>query len=495
MRWVVRACLCLLALLVLVRAASFAVYTLELLSVRAEVGDLESKFVHLAWRVQAGVRLYPPWRVFPHVTNFFSPCYFLVVGHLGSSLRAGLAGLFLIGRSITVVSGLTTSLALAWLIRRSDGPAAAITGAASSLGAAPMIGAGLMARPDTLAECLGTVGFFLAIGASNRSRGAGLILLSLAILTKQTALIFLLAATAVLALTHGPRRAGMFLASGLAAIALVIGVATAWFEPLFATSLLGESYTPWDIAYWADQLRELAVKAPDLLIVPAIALPIWLSDRPRRSFAVILWLAVLGSGLVTAAKLGSGLNYFLSLRVIEAIAIGTIWRAASRAQTERPLQSAAAALVTALSLVPGTLVMAQAARSASAQAQFLGNQEGQRFLLAQQEVFSLAEDTKVSLLTDSGVLQLHQGERAPFVDPFQFRILFETGAILPNVMLEQVRTESYDLVITTSDLESRRYETNIFGLPSVLMHAVRDHYRLSGRRLGLYLYVRRGAPH
>jgi len=40
------------------------------------------------------------------------------------------------------------------------------------------------------------------------------------------------------------------------------------------------------------------------------------------------------------------------------------------------------------------------------------------------------------LLTDSGLLQLHQKERAPFVDPFQFRLLVNSGQIHPDVILE-----------------------------------------------------------
>src|SRR5271166_2034079 len=118
MRVVVRACLVLVALLVLVRAAGYLVYVYEQLPTPREVGDLESKFVHLAWRVQAGVRLYPPWRDYPHVTNFFSPCYFLLVGGIARCRAASLEELFIIGRAVTTACGLVTAVVLVWVVGR-----------------------------------------------------------------------------------------------------------------------------------------------------------------------------------------------------------------------------------------------------------------------------------------------------------------------------------------------------------------------------------------
>ena len=65
MRFILRASLGLLAVLIAVRAGCYFVYVYELLPGPGEVGDLESKLVHLAWRVQAGARLYPPGVTIP----------------------------------------------------------------------------------------------------------------------------------------------------------------------------------------------------------------------------------------------------------------------------------------------------------------------------------------------------------------------------------------------------------------------------------------------
>jgi hypothetical protein len=260
---------------------------------------------------------------------------------------------------------------------------------------------------------------------------------------------------------------------------------------MFVSSLLGEGRTPWDFANWASQLTELATTAPDLFVVPVLGVWIWLSDRPRQIAAVILWLAVFGTGLITAAKLGSGLNYFLSLRVVEAMAIGALWGSVRNLRGLSSGGLAVALLVTAVSLVPGTILSVRNAGLSRLDARFYSTPEGRRFQVAQQQLFRLAEDPKIRLLTDSGLLQLHQKERALFVDPFQFRHMVNSGQILPDSIREKLRTEFYDMVITTSDLNRAAYDTSTSGLPEVLARVARAHYVPASRQLGLFIYVPR----
>src|SRR5262249_23303916 len=149
---------------------------------------------------------------------------------------------------------------------------------------------------------------------------AGVVLLVAAILTKQTAAIFLVAAAAALWVWGRRQQAAVVLgAGGLGGGAVGAGVTAG--EPLFAAPPPGAGRAPWGSATWAGQLRELGATAPDLLVVPVLGLWIWLAARPRRTTPVLFTLAVFGVGLLTAAKLGSGLNYFLSLRVVEAMAL------------------------------------------------------------------------------------------------------------------------------------------------------------------------------
>jgi hypothetical protein len=145
--------------------------------------------VHLAWRVEHGVRLYPDWRSYPHVANFYAPLNFLLVGGLGRVLLANLDQLYIIGRTVTITSVLIATLVLGVFLNGRYGA----TAAGLSVGARPLFPAGLMCRPDALAELLGLTGFFLVRCRSAALAFAGGLSLWLAAATKQTALVYLLA--------------------------------------------------------------------------------------------------------------------------------------------------------------------------------------------------------------------------------------------------------------------------------------------------------------
>src|SRR5262249_32507976 len=159
----------------------------------------------------------------------------------GTDLR----GLFLIGRTVTFIAALTTTLVLGWQIGRKFGRKAAYAGMLLGMSAAPMIGFSVMVRPDVLAEAFGIRGVFLS-GSHSRPRWfAGALCLVLAIWRKQTAALFLLASVLALVL-EGRRRLGVGLLLGTAATVgfIVLGV-TLSLEPNFARDLLGESTSPW----------------------------------------------------------------------------------------------------------------------------------------------------------------------------------------------------------------------------------------------------------
>src|SRR5918993_1929298 len=92
--------------------AYYFTYAVACLPSPLEVFPLEAKMVLLAYRVQAGADLYPEWRAYPHVANFFGPVYFVAVGLLGAATDADIPDLFRIGRALTFASGLLTTLVL-----------------------------------------------------------------------------------------------------------------------------------------------------------------------------------------------------------------------------------------------------------------------------------------------------------------------------------------------------------------------------------------------
>jgi hypothetical protein len=484
-----------------VRVLAYFLYAWAQLATPLEASHLEAKMVLLAYRVEGGERLYPPWRDYPHVANFFGPVYFVLTGLLGSVTGADIRGLFLIGRGITFVSSLLTSLALGVLISRQYGRGAGLAGAVLSLGAVPMVGFSVMVRPDALAELLGLLGFFLSGLQARAGRIAGCVLLILAVLTKQTAVSFLLAAAIALAAEGRWRRAlGVLGGCTLVLSALIVAVSLS-LEPNFASALVGEAKTPWSAANGLTILRRIGYGSPDLLLLPVLGLGLWLRRRisPWEMRALVLTIVLLAGSLVLSWKDGADTNYYLSLRAAEALAVGSLWHAASTAGTRgRSAALLGAVMLAVFSLIPGTLSMGYRAYSARQQAEFLDGPVGRSFLGSYQRVIDLARDPESRLLTDSGLLDLYRGRRAEFGDPFLFRVLVETGQIRPTRMREKIDSQDYDLIVTTSDIFSKAYETYPFGLPMTLVERARARYVPIGREAGLFFYGRRGGggvPH
>lgn len=473
------------------RALLFVAYGILRVSWPLDVWDLESKMVLLAWRVQAGLWLYPEWHDYPHVSNFFGPIYFVLVGTIGRLAGASLGGLFVIGRTVTFLAGIATSLVVGHEARRRYGIPAGILGAAASLGAAPMEGFGLMVRPDTLAELFGVFGFFLVVREAPRARLAGAGLLLAAVFTKQTTAVFLAAAAATLAL-EGRRRLALGLLAGISAAAVVIvAIVTATVEPHLAASLIAEGSMPWSGPNWLLRVGRLVREAPDLILFAALGPGIWLaSSRPDRTLAALA-ITLTATCFLTAGKYGSDLNYFLSLRVVEGLAVAAL---ASRL-LHPPTNERSARLwlalgfVAALAFLPGDRYTRRLAREAWLNRQFTTNPSGGFPFEDRQKLERLAGDPRVLVLTDSARFQLQQRQHAPFGDPWLFRVQVDRGLIRPDRIREQIESEAYDYLLLREVLHSPAYETFVFGLPMPLTTPARDHYRLARTYKDVYIYV------
>jgi hypothetical protein len=458
--------------------------------------------VLLAYRAELGESLYPGWRDYPHVANFFGPVYFGLTGLLGSWLGADIPGLFRIGRAVSFGSSLLTSLLLGGWIGRRYGPGAGLSGAVLSLGAGPMFGFSVMVRPDTMAELLGLTGFILAGHHSRGGRLAGCGALILAALTKQTAAVFLLAAAIALAAEGRRREAWGVLGGCLAVLCALILAVSLLAEPNFAPSLAGEAKIPWSRGTWLAVIRLVGTRSPDLLILPVVGLWLWLGlGRGIPSWeirAATLTIVLLASSLGLSWKLGADVNYYLSLRAAEALAVGALWHAASGARGRGRSAALLGAIVLAVfALIPGTDWVAMQANFARKQAAVLEGPAGRSALRSYRRIIELARDPKVRLLTDSGLFDLHQGRRAAFGDPWLFRTLVKTGQVRPTRMVEMIDSQSYNLIVTHHDIFSDSYEAYSFGLPMILIERARARYVPIGREAGLFFYGRRGGegPH
>ena len=350
-----------------------------------------------------------------------------------------------------------------------------------------------MVRPDVPAEFLGVAGFFLASARSSLACAIGGAVLVLAILTKQTTVIYLLAASVALGF-EGQWRRGVWLGVGSSiALAVVVGGVTLFFEPNFAASLAGESATPMDRGPALETLTRLVRLSPDTLVLPVIGLGLWLLGPAGRRNGRLAALAVLllAYSFATSAKRGSDLNYYLGLRAVEGLAVAALWQAGATASGRARAGLALALLLACVAVVPGVLYAGRGAISARRSAAYLASPVGRDFVEFYREACALAARPDARLLTDSGLIDLHQGTRAAFGDPWLFRMLTETGRIDPALIRERIDAQYYDMVITTTDLMPSSYDSHIFALPKTLADRVREHYVEANSGGGRFVYVRR----
>jgi hypothetical protein len=509
MRWASRLFLVVLLALGAVRAWLFLDYAYQRIPAAFEAFHLESKMVHLAWRVQAGVRLYPDWRSYPHVANFFAPLYYVVVGRLGRALGSSLDELYIVGRLVTFGSVLATTLMLGLVVGRRHGAWAGVLGAVVSLGVGPLFGFGIMTRPDAMADLLGLAGFFLA---TSRRRGLpypGGLLLVLAVLTKQTCGAYLLAAALSLWFEGRRGRAIGLLGACCAALALFVGGITRLVEPNFGPCLLAEGDTPWDLRTWRQTAWRITVLDPEWLVLAASGLALW-NTGPRRDVpATVLTVVLLVVGYTTIAKRGSDLNYVLGLRAVGALAAGALWEASwarpTEADSARRSRFGLAVFTGLMTLgvvtsFTGPINLLASLLHAYSQAErsrifraTMREPSGQRIIQFQRRLFRVAEDPSTPILTDSGLVDIRQRERTVFGDPWLFRMLSETGRLDLARMERWIDEQHYAWIATTKDLYSPSYESYDFGLPMPLVERARLRYQPAGHVGGFFLYVPRRA--
>jgi hypothetical protein len=481
------------------RAACYAAYVWWGIRSPMEAYHLESKMVHLAWRVQHGVRSYPEWEAYPHMVNVFGPLYFTLVGLIGSALGSTLDELFVVGRLVTVAAVVAAAgLTFAALRSRYGGPAA-LLGTLLGASAGPLYGFGLMVRPDTLSDLLGLAGFLALAGVRPRPPGAppggwrlavagGL--MAGAILAKQTTAAYALAGAVGLALEGHPRRAAGWLAAVLGGVALFVAGVTLLYEPNFAPSLLSVGRNPWRLDGWLYSMRRMVILDPEFPVLVAAGLALWGASRRREAWPLALAVVIAGSSVVTLGKHGSDMNYFLGVRHVAAWAAAALWHAAGEASGSR--RRRAGVLAAALGLFVGmgfsTMHAFVQASVMQALAAIHAGPYGQAKQAVYREIFRAAADPGHRLLTDSGFIDIRQGERTVYGDQWLFRMLTETGEIRPEAMRRWVEDEEYDQIITTKPLEDPSYATYDFGLPMPLVEAARRHYVLTRREAGLFFY-------
>jgi hypothetical protein len=489
MRALTRTLLAATLLIAAARAGAFLLVAWLRIGSPFEVFHLESKMVHLAWRVQHGIDLYPAWRTGPHVVNVFSPLYFIAVGLIGRALDASLDDLYQIGRIVTFSCVIASALFVGGLSWRRLGRAPGVLAFLLALGGAPLVGFGFMVRSDVMADLLGFAGAVLAMRTRRVSIALGAALLILAVLTKQTTGMYLIAACAGLISLRRPVAAiSLGVGVGLA-LALIVGGITLLVEPSFASSLVEVGGMPFDPG--AGPIARLARLGPEVLLLPLAGIALWLTPSRRRPDMVALATVVLTISCVTSLKRGADLNYFIGLRLVAALAGAEVvaWTLADPPRGRKIAPSLAMAAV----LVPGLFLGLEQFSIARAESRFLASAPGRATVAFYRDLGRMAADPSRRLLTDSGLIDIRQGARAEFGDPWLLRMLSDANQIDTSRLERFVDERRYELIVTTHDLFAPTYETYDFGLPVAVMRRARLAYQPSGQAGGLYFHTPREA--
>jgi hypothetical protein len=290
MRYLVRLALLILGAVALARFSLFCFYCWHHVSTPFDAYFLEAKMVHLAWRVQSGVTLYPEWRNYPYNPNFFGPLYSWVVGGLGIAFDANLRTLTLLGRGVTLFAsflGVAVGFVAGW---KRYGWGAGVLAGLLMLGSAPMVGFGVMARCDTLADVLGLIGFLLATSPRSRNRlGAGGLFLAASALAKQTSGLYLIAACLSLIFERRHREAARLAGGVMGALLGTVGLLWLTSEPLIVRSLLGESKSPVDLVGYSVNMFRLWALCRELLLLAPLGLVLWLRRPTQPAPTTLPW--------------------------------------------------------------------------------------------------------------------------------------------------------------------------------------------------------------
>ena len=491
MRMTVRLLLAVIFLLAVVRAVEYCGYVSVQSQSPFDAHYLESAMVHFAWRVQHGIRLYPDWESYPHVANFFSPLSFLIIGLVGRALGTDIRGLYLVGRGLSIVSVVATSIVIGVVLKRRYGVRAAIFGMLLSFGGCPLYAAGVMTRPDALAEFLGMTGFFLSEGRSRSTGIAAGLILCLAAMTKQTTLVYFGAAAISLYLKGQWRRAFILIAGVTTTILVTVTVVQWLIEPNFVRSLLGESRTPRTLEAWWDTVRTVASIDPELFVLAAAGVFLWITDCKREPGLAALALVIFTTELLTAAKRGSAPNYFVGACYVSALAGGVLWFEMTQANA-RPKAWQLFAVV----VVGAGLMLSIKAVNAYLTVSIRGLQRAHSngSMDYYDRLRRAAERSKDRLLTDDGEIDIYRGESTVFADPWLFKLMVQEGQIDPRKMRSMIREQYYDRIITRKSLFSQDYLSFDRGLPVTLVNEARLHYEPTGEFGGLFFYGRRARP-
>ncbi|HWC85128.1 MAG TPA: glycosyltransferase family 39 protein [Solirubrobacteraceae bacterium] len=346
----------------LIAAAPIAVYlwvALHRVGYAYELDWMEGGSVELAGRVLAGHSLYPAPSI-AFVGWTYPPLYYWVSAAVAKVIGLG----FLPLRLVSLAASLATMATLAWIVTRETGDRIAGLVAAGLFAATFRISGAWFdtGRVDSLFLAL----TLMAIATGRHARGVrggiGLGTLAfLAFLTKQTALIALAPALAVLLVTR--RKAGI---PAVVTVIALIGASTAvleattggWYGYYIYSELIHQqvAQTLW-MGFWRDDIWHQQWPLVILVLVGAAAVAWRTRKRPRDRANPAVYYALAAAGLIGSAWVsrlhtGGYANVLMPAYAAIALLTGLFFAALGTRQIARALLGAAIALQLALLAYP-----------------------------------------------------------------------------------------------------------------------------------------------
>jgi hypothetical protein len=469
----------------LLRAAAALLFVACDFPSRVAVYFIEPQMVHWARCAQRGESLYPDWREFPYVADIYTPGYFWVVGTLSRAVGADLDGVMRIGRATTIFFSLLGAGAVGWFVRSKGRPAIAAA-VSFAIGSVLMMGFGGMVRPDVTADVLGFIGF-LAATASIGVLGPALILAA-AVLCKQSAVIYLLAAVVALLWINRTRRAIVVSVVASSTVLVVLGLIWVSGERNIFRSVLLEAGSPWRWEQWSTIAVKFLARSGDVAILCIAGSVHWCfalrrndpeADHAKRCLSLL----VVGGGfaLLGIAKLGSDLNYFLPLRYLAAVLLAEqISRSRTSSVHLRTLFASTTFLI--------ALVFWMSPWWYGLRVHEAFNPDWRKMArIYEREIDAIDRLGKIQrVFTNCNDAALRVG--GLFLDPYAFRIMVDADRIEPTALIAKLKNGEYDLVVTTGPLEDPGYRDSPFALPNELTEAILERYEKSSQ--GALVYYR-----
>jgi hypothetical protein len=471
------------------RAALFLAYAMLEIPSSDQPFHLEGNNVHFAWCVQHGLPLYPSGQGLPYTVNYMGPCYYWIVGGIGRMLGADIPDLYVMGQITSFLCALAPAVIAGWYLYRRYGGWPCLAGVLFGLGSVVKTPWGVMARPDTMANLLGAAGFFIACRRSWRWMPVAAAALAFGCLTKQTAVVWLVAAVVALLASPGARIYALALLGAAAGIAIgTIAVLAATGEPFIVQSLLSQGALPFDVWQLLGNLWSLLLTSPQVLVFVLIGGCLWMTRKHHDRDLSVLVAMLLCTTPVFCMKQGANLNYFIPFQVVEAIAAGTLCAAALRAK-ERTLRWMLACWIGTLALQPNIIVSAQQVAQTVRRRAVLASETGGADQQAFEQYLRLARDPNVRLLTDNDRLAVYQGSQAAFYDAYLFRLQVESHRLDPQELVDRLRMRWYRYIILTVPVDFVGHAYSFYRLPPQVAAAIRLNYRLQSKAAHMYLYV------